>query len=161
MIDRQEIHEVAGAVSLGLLSEDVVLSAGRVLRKEALEPSDYEALRNGKALLERLGSKAIGGAVVPPGPRRIDSDESDLDVYRAVRIQSPNEPARDLLSRLADLLDRAIGGRLSSDDDTGILFTRELFTRVGQLTLARTDDLFDRARTEQLEWMDPGRSLRS
>lgn len=160
MIDRQELREVAGAVSLGLLSEDLVLSVGRLLRKDPLEAADYQALQFGKSLMERLGSQSRG-ALVASGTSRIDTDESDLDVYRAVRIQSPNEPARELLNRFAGLLDRAIRGELSPDDEPTVILIRQLFARVGELTLARTDDLFERSRMEHLEWMGTARSFHS
>lgn len=153
MTDRHEIDELTGAVSLGLLSQDVVLAIGRVRRAEPLTDSDSHSLRGGKFLLDRLASDAPS-LVQSEHPRQMQDDVADREVFRAVRIQSPDEPAREFLARLALVLDHALVGTLAVDEADTIKIAQNLFAQVGDLALTRTNDLFERSHSEQFQWTD-------
>ncbi len=153
MRDRQQLEELTGAVSLGVLAEEMVLATGRLLRDEQLGDKDLGILGVGQQLLERLSSESLG--VVPPsGPRRMDTEEAYLDAFRAARLQAPGEPAQEFLGKLADVLGRAIKGETLSAVDRQLLpKIQEFFAQIGELTLARTNDLFDRSRKERFRWI--------
>jgi hypothetical protein len=151
--DRQQLEELTGAVSLGVLAEEMVLATGRVLREEHLGDRERQTLEFGHQLLERL-STATFGLVPPSGPRRMDTDETYLDAFRAVRLQAPEEPAQEYLSRLADVLSRIVAEKkLTAEDRELVVSIRDLFSRVGELTLARANDLFDRSHKEPFSWI--------
>jgi hypothetical protein len=153
MRDRQQLEELTGAVSLGVLAEEMVLAAGRVLRREALGDRERQSLRMGHQLLERASSAKFG--VVPPeGPRRMDTDEAYLDAFRAVRLQAPGEPAQEYLRKLAAVLSRVLGEEeLTPEDHKHLAQIQEFFARIGELTLARANDFFDKSRKEPFPWM--------
>lgn len=153
MHDRQQIEELSGAVSIGLLAEETVLATARVLRGINLNQRDKEALLTARKLLQRLGATPTG-VMSPPGPKRMDSEEAYLDTLRAVRLQAPNEPLHGYLTKLAKVLSKAAGGKtLSSSDRQLVTSVRDLFIHVGELTLARAAELFDRSSQDPLSWI--------
>lgn len=162
MSDRHQLEEVTGAVSLGVLAEEMVLAVGRLRREEQLTQEDLRTIEAGQRLLEELSS-AVPGVLSPGGTRHMDTEAAILDVYRAVRLRAPEEPAREFLARLAKPLARATqGDRMLSDQERALLpEIQALFTQIGELSLARTNELFDKGRKEPFAWSGSARSSAS
>lgn len=153
MRDRQQLEELTGTISLGLLAEELVLAAGRALRSETLGDRELQTLETGHQLLERLG-RVTFGVVPPPSTRRMDTDEAYLDAFRAVRLQAPGEPAQEYMRRHAAVLARVLKQEnLSPDDRASLAEIQDFFARLGELTLARANYVFDRSRKEPFAWI--------
>jgi hypothetical protein len=151
--DRQQLEELTGAVSLGVLAQEIVLATSRVLRKEDLADRERHTLEAGQQLLERLSAEKLG--VAPPaGARTMDTEETYLDAFRAARLQAPDEPAQEFLGRLAKVLSAVLAGKELTEEERGLVVRiQEFFARIGELTLARANDLFDRPRKEPFPWI--------
>lgn len=158
MSERYTLEQLTGAISLGVFSEEMVLAIGRLRRAEALSDQERKTLETGQQLLSHLSSE--GASVLSrKGPRFMDADAVVLDVFKAARLQGSPETARDMLAKIAGALERALHDSPLQVGDRDLLVTaQDLFGRIGELSLARTNDLFDQPRTEQFEWIQSPRS---
>jgi len=151
--DRHELQEMTGAVSLGVLAEEMVLAVGKLRREESLAARDLDTITGGEQLLQRLSSDTPS-VLSPVGIRHMGSEAALLDVFRAVRLRAPDQPVREFLRKLAEPLGRAARSEALQPSDRELLpEIQALFVQIGELTLARTNDLFDRGRKEPFGWM--------
>jgi hypothetical protein len=93
----------------------------------------------------------------------MDTEAALLDVYRAVRLRAPDEPAREFLARLARPLAHATQAEraLRPEERELLPEIQALFAQIGELSLARTNDLFDKGRKEPFAWIGSTRSSAS
>lgn len=155
MRDRQQLEELTGAVSLGVLAEDAVLATSHVLHGSSDDVDrDKQTLVIAQKILEDLSSATTIGIVAPSGPRQMNTDDFYLDAFRAVRLQAPEQPAQEYLKSLADALKRVIdNGKVEDEDRSNLEEVQSFFTCVGEVTLARANELFERSRKEPLPWI--------
>lgn len=154
MRDRQQLEELTGAVSLGVLAEDAVLATSHILNEavDGIPDHDKQTLIIAQQVLEGLSS-ATTIAISPPETRQMNTDDVYLDAFRAVRLQAPDQPAQEYLKGLADALRRVIdSGTVLDEDRPSLTQVQSFFACVGEVTLARANELFERSRKEPLPW---------
>jgi hypothetical protein len=152
--DREQLEELTGAVSLGVLAEDTVLATARVLREESLGARYRQTLQVAHQVLEGLSSDRVDEVTAPSGRRRMDTDELYLDAFHAVRIQAPGEPAQDYLKKLANAIKRVLDDEKLTDQDRVLVGkVKDFFSCIGEITLSRANELFDPSRKEPLSWI--------
>src|SRR4051794_28491144 len=101
------MDQMTGAVSLGLLADETVLALGRLLRSEPLGERERASLADAQMLLSALGDEEI--QIIPPhGPQQLHSDATNSVLFRAARLQAPNEPVRAVFLRFANALNNAL-----------------------------------------------------
>ena len=84
----------------------------------------------------------------------MNTDEVYLDAFRAVRLQAPEQPAQEYLKHLADALKRVIEtGKVETKDRPNLEEVQSFFACVGEVILARANELFERSRKEPLPWI--------
>jgi len=146
------MNELAGVVSLGLLADETVLAIGRLLRHEALGSREHDVLLDAKGLLESLGSAEVP-LIQVSGWHHLHADPANGAVFRAARIQAPNEPVRAILNKFAAALEIAIAENGAGKEPGELRGVQELFGRVGELSLARTSAIAEERRP--LKWTKP------
>jgi hypothetical protein len=153
--DRQQLEELTGAVSLGVLAEDAVLATSHVLHGSSDSADlDKKTLIIAQKILEDLSSATTIQIIAPSGHRQMNTDEVYLDAFRAVRLQAPDQPVQEYLRNLADALKRVIdSGTVEDEDRSNLEEVQSFFACVGEVTLARANELFERSRKEPLPWI--------
>jgi hypothetical protein len=153
--DRQQLEELTGAVSLGVLAEDAVLATSHVLHGTSDDVDrDRQTLVVAQKILEELSSPTTIEISAPSGHRQMNTDEVYLDAFRAVRLQAPDQPVQEYLKDLADALKRVIEtGKVEAEDRPNLEEVQSFFACVGEVTLARANELFERSRKEPLPWI--------
>jgi len=137
MIERKSREE--GALSAGLLAEKMVLALGRVLRSDPLTDEDKRVLASARDLFETMTSRDV--LVFGPRASRMLDDGSYFDALEVVEVQANGDELEERLNRYAELLKKLADGHdptNAEQDDVRSL--RELFTEVGETTLARANE---------------------
>ena len=152
MRDDYQLEEMSGAVGLGLLASDLVLTTGKVLRADALSDDDRRTLAFGRRLLEALGTPLDD---VPPieGLGQLSSKNSALDAIKAMQVRFPGDDIGKHVVPLAEAL-RAV---LEADSAKGKRETalasvleryadrlreiRDLFATIGEAEVTRVTNL--------------------
>jgi hypothetical protein len=149
MRERQHLEELSGAVSLGLLAEDMVIVIGRVMRGETLNAKDRRVLEMARALFATLGCADV---ILPAAGRdQMLSDDAYFDALRAVETQVPGQEAQAAAARLVELLDTVLTGDVDQVAAHELHALRAVFIDVGKATLMRANDL-SRSRQEPYPW---------
>lgn len=151
MNERQPLEELAGPISMGLLAEEVVLAVGMAMRDEELGHRERRAIEHAQAFLRGLSSTTndiIGPAVL----RQMDSDQTYMDAFRAIKLHAPDQPFREYLEKVEQVLGKALEGKLETNDQSLCLDAQRLFLRVGEIQLARTSGFFERSKEDPFSW---------
>lgn len=153
-----QLQGISIATSLGLISEEMVLALGRLLRGEEMTAGDEERLDRGHLVLEDLASGRPRPAEDAESPRPA-GEQSNLAAMQAMRLQAPDEDPRPYARRLADALkDVQAGDRGGRKNDLRAI--RELFMAMSRLTLESAHDMA-RGTPEFEAWLNAPMTLRS
>jgi hypothetical protein len=144
MQDRHKSHEMAGVLSLGLLSERMVLALGRVGRSEELTEEDRQAIQRATELFELMTTRDV--IVVGATVNRMLSDASYIDALEALQGQTDGGDIEDYAERYSELLRKVLAGEAGEDERAELEALRNLFVEVGLTTLSRANEI---SRTRQ------------
>jgi hypothetical protein len=139
MLDRRSREELSGVLSLGLLSERIVLTLGRALRDEKLSDDDRQALDSARRLFELMTNEDV--IVIDSLEDRMLTDESYLDALHVVQMQAPGSEIEESARRYLDILQSLIDGHVTPEERDDVTALRELFVEVGETALSRANDL--------------------
>jgi hypothetical protein len=140
VLDRRRRDELEGTLALGRLAEQMVFTLGRVVRSDPLEAEDRPVLEAARRLFELMADEDV--VVVDVAGDRMLNDESYLDALHVVEHQADGEGVEQHARRNAELLTKVANDEPVSDDERGELAAiRELFSEVGETTLARASEL--------------------
>jgi hypothetical protein len=140
VLDRRRRDELGGALALGRLAEEMVFTLGRVLRSEALRPDDARVLEMGQKLFELMAAEQV--VVVDGSDDRMLSNDSYFDALHVVEHQTQGRDVEEQARRYAELLHKIANNESLSDDELAQLASmRELFSEVGETTLAHASEL--------------------
>jgi hypothetical protein len=144
MLDRRTREELSGVLSLGLLSERMVLALGRAMNGNDLTEDDLDAIAAARRLFERMTEEDV---IVIEGPEdRMLNDESYLDALHVVQLQTGGAEIEPAVRRYVDLLEKLINDQISEEQREELTSLRDLFVEVGEMTLSRANEL---SRTRQ------------
>lgn len=139
MMDRSTRDELEGVLSLGRLADRMVFALGRAIRGEALDVSDLPLLERAKQLFELMASEDV--IVVDHHHDRMLNDASYLDALQVVELSLEGADVEDFAQRLVTLLNQVVAGNVTDNEREALVALRELFSEVGEATLARAGEL--------------------
>lgn len=144
VLEQRSQDELAGAISLGVLAERMVLALGRAVRGDNLLPNDTAVLEDAKRLFELMTESDV--IVIDSLVNRMLTDESYLDALRVVRLDSGDNEIEASARRYVELLGRVLDGTIEEQERDELARLRNLFVHVGEKTLSRANEL---SRTRQ------------
>jgi hypothetical protein len=141
VVDPRTRYELEGTHALGRLAEAMVFTLGRVIRKQPLLPEDQAALESAQRLFDLMADEDV--VVIDVAGDRMLNDESYLEALHVVEHRgAEGEAVEQQAKRYAELLRKvARNERLSDDELRELAAMRELFSEVGEATLARASEL--------------------
>lgn len=148
------MEEAQPGLSLGLLSEKMVIALGRAVRGEPQGGADEEVFRAARDLFHLMRSDEV--VVVGRSPAaRMFNDVGYYDALHVVEHEAHDGGAEQVAQEYEELLTRLIEGRAHEDDLEHLKSLRRLFVEVGEMTLARAHDI-SRA-SEEVTWRPAAR----
>jgi hypothetical protein len=134
----EQLDQLTGAVSLGVVTRRTAVAAERLLHHRQLDDRELDAVRSAEALVNQLLQPAAEPAARPAGMAFLVSEGLEaLESYR------PVEPDDDLvahLERVSASLHTIIAGRSAELDRQDLERLRDFFSMLGDLALTHANE---------------------
>jgi len=147
--ERDPFEEISNVLALGLLSEEMVLVVGRVLRKEPLSERDRRVVEDAKRLFQALRTESV--LPTDPRMRRLPFNDAYREALNAVKVRVPDTDEVEAAAYLVELLNAVLAGSLDPAQASRLEQLRGIFTDLGKAMLLRATTL-SRTRQEPGRW---------
>jgi len=140
MSSYQQLERLSETVAFGVLSQDVVIAADRMLSDEPIDDRERGALEKGRDLL-----RALAEPDTPPetssAAHRLAENSRALATLDAAQARVSGEGVRSYMLKLADALEDVLATGTGADHRGDLDDITDLFSTIGQLELARANGL--------------------
>ena len=151
MLDRRRLEIALNNGSLGMLADDVVVALIHYGARRRLSDRDRVSVEKAAAILSAVtqmsGRELATGAVLRTMAPLSALNETFEQVTNASALSA--EEFTETIKRYVDILRGVLSNSASRQDAIAV---RDLFERLAQLTLVRSDDIVRPSRDEQEQW---------